>query len=187
MTRTTPSMVPCAVAGDSGGLLLPDASCGDWFVLRTKSRQEKILAKDLTAQGIGSFLPLVTTERLYAGQRFHVELPLFPGYLFLRGSVDDAYYADRTKRIAQIIRVNDQKKLDDELLSLATVLNSSQHLDPYPFLKTGVRVEIRFGPLQGVRGVIEDRTRKHRVILQVDALGQAVSLEVDAAIVDIVD
>jgi len=155
--------------------------------LRTKSRQEKVLSKDLSAHGIGNFLPMISTERVYAGQRFLVELPLFPGYLFLRGSVDDAYYADRTRRIAQIIRVTDQKRLNGELSSLATVLSSSQRLDPFPFLKAGVRVEIRCGPLQGVRGVIEDRTRRHRVILQVDALGQAVSLEVDAAIVDLID
>jgi transcription antitermination factor NusG len=187
MTRTTPSIDLCAIASDGAAIALPDASRGEWFVLRTKSRQEKVLAKDLAAHGIGNFLPIITTERLYAGQRFNVELPLFPGYLFLRGSMDDAYYADRTKRIAQIIRVGDQRKLDAELSSLATVLGSSQRLDPFPYLKAGVRVEIRCGPLQGVRGVIEDRTRKHRVVLQVDALGQAVSLEVDAAIVDIVD
>lgn len=166
---------------------LPSAECGDWFVLRTRSRQEKILANGLRARGIGCLLPLVRVRRLYCNQRFEVEVPLFPGYLFLRGSLDDAYWADLTKRVAQIIPVVDQARLDQELQSLARVLASEQTLDPYPYLVKGQAVEIRCGPLRGVRGVIEDRSRPHHLILQVSALGQAVSLEVDAAIVDVID
>jgi transcription antitermination factor NusG len=168
-------------------ILLPTAEAGDWYVLRTRSRQEKILAGDLKARGIGHFLPLISAERMYCNRRFNVDLPLFPGYLFLRGSNDDAYFADRTKRIAQIIRVPDQKRLDWELTNLAQVLATTTSLDPYPYLKKGVRVEVRSGPLRGLQGVVEDRMRRHRLILQVEALGQAVSLEVDAAIVDIMD
>jgi len=166
---------------------LPPPEAGDWFVLRTRSRQEKVLAGDLQARGIGYFLPLICAERMYCNRRFTVDLPLFPGYLFLRGSNDDAYFADRTKRIAQIIRVPDQKRLDWELTNLAQVLSTTTSLDPYPYLKKGVRVEVRSGPLRGLQGVVEDRMRRHRLILQVEALGQAVSLEVDAAIVDIMD
>ncbi|WP_428937813.1 transcription termination/antitermination protein NusG [Fontivita pretiosa] len=166
---------------------LPSADCGDWFVLRTRSRQEKILANGLRARGIGYFLPLVRTRRFYCNQQFDVEVPLFPGYLFLRGSLDDAYWADRTKRVAQIIPVVDQARLDQELQSLARVLASERPLDPYPYLVKGQAVEIRCGPLRGVRGIIEDRSKPHRLILQVSALGQAVSLEVDAAIVDLID
>jgi transcription antitermination factor NusG len=60
-------------------------------------------------------------------------------------------------------------------------------IDPYPYLKKGVRVEVRSGPLKGIQGLVEDRARKHRLILQVDALGQAVSVEVDAAIVEVAE
>lgn len=167
--------------------ILPSADIGDWFVLRTRSRQEKILANDLRAKGIGYFMPLMKVERLYCNRRITVEAPLFVGYMFLRGSFDDAYFADRTGRVAQIIQVSDQVRLDRELNSLAQVLGLNTKVDPYPYLKKGVRVEVRAGPLRGIQGLIEDRTRRHRLILQVDALGQAVSVEVDAAIVEVVE
>src|SRR5436190_8646054 len=89
-----------------------------WHVLRTKSRQEKILASELDAMGIGSYLPLIRQVRFYAGRKATVEVPIFPGYVFLRGSIDDAYQADRTKRIAQIIRVHDQQQLHWELRNI---------------------------------------------------------------------
>jgi transcription antitermination factor NusG len=165
----------------------PGRASGNWFVLRTRSRQEKILANDLRAQRIACFLPLLRMQRLYCSRRITVEVPMFPGYLFLRGSTDDAYCADRTKRVAQIIAVADQHRLDWELANLAQVMASNIRVDPYPYLKRGVRVEIKSGPLRGLQGLVEDRSRLHRLVLQIEALGQAVSLEVDAAIVELAE
>jgi len=166
---------------------LPDVSCGSWFVLRTKSRQEKILAGELAASGVGCFLPMVACPRFYAGRKVTVELPLFPGYVFLRGTLDDAYLADRKKRVAQIIAVYDQHRLDDELSGLHMALCVNATLNPYPFLKKGVRVEVRSGPLRGLQGKIEDLGKRDRLILQVQMLGQATYLEIDGSLLEIID
>jgi len=165
----------------------PSRERGEWYVLRTRSRQEKTLAADLRSHEIAYFLPMFSSERLYCNRKVTVQLPLFPGYLFLRGSLDDAYTADRTRRVAQIIQVTNQARLDDELASLAHVLSFQTKLDPFPYLKKGLRVTIKSGPLRGLQGLIEDRTRRHRLILQIEALGQAVSLEVDASNVEVTD
>src|SRR4051794_8853151 len=78
---------------------------GDWIVLHTKSRQEKALAQDLTARGVNCYLPLVNSVRFHGRRRSVIEEPLFPGYLFLRGRIDDAFVADRTRRVANILKV----------------------------------------------------------------------------------
>lgn len=157
-----------------------------WHVLHTKSRQEKILAGELAAMGIPFYLPIVRRARLYGTRKALVEEPLFPGYLFLLGTLDQAYTADRTKRIANIIRVHDQKRLDWELQNLQVVLASPVALDPYPFLRKGTRVRVRSGPLQGLQGVVDERIND-RLILQVETLGQAVSLEIDGALLEPLD
>ena len=173
---------------DSGTLPFPDADFGDWFVLRTKARQEKILAADLAARSLGVFCPLVQTTRYYGHRKAVIELPLFPGYVFLRGSNDEAYEADRTRRIAQIIRVHDQDRLDLELQSLHLALENEATLDPYPFLKEGVWVEVRSGPFEGVRGMVESRGRRtNLLVLQVEILGRAVSLEIDGSLLSVID
>jgi transcription antitermination factor NusG len=166
---------------------IPSEAFGPWHILRTRSRQEKALAADLEAMGMGCYLPRVRVARQYGSQRVHVELPLFPGYLFMRGSIDDTYAADRTRRVAQIIRVADQPRLEWELRNLALVLSSDEALDPYPHLRCGVRVEVRSGPLRGVQGLIVSRGQRDRLVLQVDMLGQGVSLELDGALLDVID
>src|SRR4051812_38859188 len=124
----------------------PATTAGTWFVLRTRSRQEKILASELSARGIANFLPLITCTKYYGGRKVRVELPLFQGYLFLRGGMDQAYEADRTDRVAQIICVADQRRLAQELRDIEFALRATVSLDPYPYLQAGVRVEVRDGP-----------------------------------------
>jgi transcription antitermination factor NusG len=158
-----------------------------WHVLHTLSRQEKSLSRDLLAMNVAHYVPLVRHIRYYGKRKAVVEEPLFPGYVFLLGSLDEAYVADRTKRVANIIKVNDQDRMEWELRNLQLALGRNATLNPFPHLRKGLRVHIRSGPFQGIEGLIEDRTRNNRVLLQVDVLGRAVGLEVDGARLDVID
>ena len=155
-----------------------------WFVLHVRARQEKALAGDLEGLDVDYFLPLVMKIRYYGKRKRTVKLPLFPGYVFLRGSIEQVYTADRTRRVLSIIPVKDQGGLNWELKNLHLALVKGVTLDPYPTLKANVRVEVRSGPLRGLQGVIESRTRANRLVLQVAMLGSAVSLEVDGSLLD---
>lgn len=164
-----------------------DQCNGDWFVLRTKPRQEKCLADSLTAMGVGHYLPLVRQVRYYGRRRVLTETPLFPGYLFLRGSLDQAYEADRTARVVQIIRVADQKRICWELKNLYLASSANAQFQPFAFLKEGTRVEVRAGPFRGLQGIITGSAGCNRLVLQIATLGQAVSLEIDGSLLDPID
>ncbi len=179
----------------SAGSFLPEldleeaaaVASGTWFVLRTKSRHEKRIADDLKARGVTHFLPLVDCVRYYGQRKARIQVPLFPGYLFLRGTLEQAYEADRTNRVAQIIPVADQAQINWELRNICVAVANNATLDPYPYLRKGVRVEVRSGPFRGLQGIIEDRTKRNRLILQVEILGRAAGLEVDGALLDLLD
>lgn len=160
---------------------------GSWFVLHTKSRQEKALAVDLERLQIPCYLPLITQSRFHGKRKVSVSEALFPSYLFLRGTREEVYSADRTKRVANIIEVPNQERMDWELRNLWLALGCGATLDPYPFLKLGRRVVVRAGPFQGLQGFVEERLTWDRLILAVEMLGQAVSLEIDGSLLDPVD
>jgi transcription antitermination factor NusG len=159
---------------------------GAWHVLQTKSRQEKMLAASLQAMAISYFLPLQRSVRGYGRRKQVTALPLFSGYLFVRGSLEDAYRADRTGRVAKIIPVSDQRTLDWELRNLKQALDSGNQLDPYPYLKMGALVEVKSGPLRGLQGFVEERAPGNRIIFQIQTLGRAVSTEIDAALLEVI-
>jgi transcription antitermination factor NusG len=163
-----------------------DSQRGVWHVLHTKSRQEKALSAELQRMEILHFLPLVTQTRYYGKRKFRVTEPLFPGYVFLRGPIERAYAADRTSRVANIIQVVDQVQLDWELRNLALAMDQRVPLDPYPFLKVGLRVRVKAGPFMGLQGVIESKEAS-LLVLQIRMLGQAVSVPMDGALLELID
>jgi transcription antitermination factor NusG len=160
---------------------------GLWFLLRARARQEKAVANDLITRGVTHYLPLLRCKRYYGNRKAEVELPMFPGYVFLRGAASDAFATDRAGRLAQIIPVVNQQRLHDELKNIALALGTNANLSYFPYLNKGVHVEVRSGPFRGLRGMIEDWTKRDRLILQVEILGRGVSLELDAALLDVID
>src|SRR5262245_29318947 len=118
---------------------------GRWFVLHTKSRQEKALAADLAALGIDHYLPLVRIVRYYGRRKLRIEATLFPGYVFLHGEIESAYLADRTDRVAGIISVADQERLEADLANIRLALDRGGHLTPVRPLTEGMVAEVRAG------------------------------------------
>jgi len=54
-----------------------------WHVVYTRSRAEKKVYADLTAQGIECFLPVQKQLRQWKDRKKWVEMPLMPGYCFV--------------------------------------------------------------------------------------------------------
>lgn len=186
LQRTTMSATTIVALnqGETPKCPLRVCSTGEWVVLHTKSRCEKVLSEEMTLQGIDHFLPLVGQVKYYGRRKAFVNEPLFPGYLFLKGTLNDAYQAARTKRVANILRVVKQEQIAWELHNLWLAISSGARLDPFPALKKGVRVEISSGPFRGIQGIVQEKARSNRLILQVETLGQAVGLELDGAILN---
>jgi transcription antitermination factor NusG len=66
------------------GLMPSEALPPRWFALYTTSRHEKRVAQHLSQREIEFFLPLYKSERRWSdGSRVTLDLPLFPGYLFI--------------------------------------------------------------------------------------------------------
>jgi len=116
----------CGVSSNSGLVTLDRG-----LLLRTKSRQEKIFSDKSVGLGVGCFLPLVTCNVFMQGARRWSSCPC-SRYLFLRGSLDDAYSADRKKRVCQIITVHNQRQIDEELTNLHMALFVNSTLIPSP-------------------------------------------------------
>lgn len=174
--------------GEPGTLMAIDwsslelrASTGSerWFLVRTRSRREKALARDLLSRGVTCLLPVVTEVRYQGARKAKVVAPLFAGYLFLFGDREEAFTADRSEHAAQLLEVPDQSRLSDELRSLCTVLLARGTLIPCEPLKRGMRVEITSGPFKGVLGTVDTPRSDNRFVIHVDVIGKAASMEID--------
>lgn len=157
---------------------------GIWWVGHTKARFEKAFAWDLMAAGIPYFLPMVERSIFSGGRKRRLMSPLFPSYVFFCGNEEVRYRALVTDRLCQVIATKEQEKLVAELTSLDRAVRGQAALDPYPFLGIGKRVRVARGSLMGVEGTVTERDSITRLVLQVSMLGQAVSVQIDADVLE---
>lgn len=164
-----------------------DVMSGLWWLVHTKSRMEKALSADMDRLGVGHFLPLIRTRRRYGGRVFEVNLPLFPGYLFLCGGEDERYATLMTHRAAKVIPVADQERLKADLRQIHRVTLGDEPVDLYPGLRRGCRCRVTSGSLAGLEGVLLRRRGVCRVYIGVEVLGQSAELEIDPAMLEVLD
>lgn len=157
---------------------------GEWFVLHVKSRQEKALHAELSAMKCSAFLPLVGQSRVHGHRKSRVELPLFGGYVFLKGRKQDAYAADRTKRVVNILEVPDQEAMAWELASIEAAVGSGASLAELRSIVVGTAVEVRTGEFKGFQGVVESLNNPQRLVVQIAYMNRALSLQLDACQVE---
>jgi len=160
---------------------------GLWWVAHTKSRNEKALAHDLIRRQISYFLPMTRRARRHRGRTIRSLLPLFSGYLFFCGSEDQRVELLRTNRVANLIEVKDQGTLVDEIYQIEKALRARIPLSRHPYLKEGTLCQVTAGPLAGLKGIVVRTKSATRLVLQVDILGRATSVEIDADMIEVIE
>jgi transcription antitermination factor NusG len=160
---------------------------GLWWVAHTRSRNEKALAHDLIGKNINYFLPMTWKVRRRSQRTIRSLLPLFTGYLFFCGEENQRIDLLRTNRVANLIEVKSQEQLLGELVQIEQALRAGAPLIPYRYIKVGQRCKVIAGPLMGLEGIIVKTKGTTRLVLQIDMLGQAASVEIDIDMIEIID
>jgi transcription antitermination factor NusG len=166
------------------GLARPasDARVG-WFAIWTKSRHEQVVRTQLEQKEIEAFLPMVARWSRWKDRKKKIDWPLFPGYCFARFDPQDRLAVLKCVGVVSIVSMEGEPALipDWEIRGIRQLVESDLAYDPCPLIREGTMVEVSHGPLKGVVGRLIRKNDKARLVLSVDLIGQAVSVEVDAA------
>jgi transcriptional antiterminator RfaH len=150
-----------------------------WWVLHTRPRAEKVLARNLLRQHVQFFLPLYTRRRPMRGRIVASHLPLFTGYVFLFGDDPARRQALKTNTVVQSLSVEDQRRFHLDLMRVHQLMTSGAPLAPEERLRPGSRVEITAGPLAGLEGKVIRRGRRLKFVIEVHFLQRGASVEID--------
>jgi transcriptional antiterminator NusG len=155
----------------------------EWFAIWTRSRHEKLVRDQLQQKHVEVFLPTITKWSRWKDRKKQIEWPLFPGYCFARFDVGDRTPILKCDGVVSIIGTDGLPSPIPpvEIDSIRQLIESELAFDPCPLIKEGMMVEVKAGPLKGVVGRLVRKGSHARLMLSVDLIGQAVSVEVDAA------
>jgi transcription antitermination factor NusG len=169
---------------------LEEQLAAKWFAVYTSPRHEKRVSQYLSLKEIEHYLPLYRTQRKWSdGSKVTLDLPLFPGYLFVRIDGSERVRVLQVPGVLSFVGGTGGQPAslpEAEINALRTGL-PLRHAEPHPLLTVGQRARIRSGALAGMEGVVVRRKNSLRVVLTMDIIRRSVAVEVDETELETLD
>ena len=153
----------------------------NWYALSTKARHEKKVHSQLLQKGITSYLPLQTIHRRWSDRYKEVQEPVFSCYIFVKIPLKQRLEVLQTDGAVRLVSFNGIPATipDDQVNAIRTILENNYQIEKVDYLTPGQKIEVIQGPLKGTRGILAEVKNRHRLILRIDSIMQAISFNID--------
>jgi transcription antitermination factor NusG len=150
-----------------------------WYAAYTSAHHEKRVAGQLAARAMEYFLPLYSSRRRWQDRQVHLQLPLFPGYVFVHIRLDQGMRILQIPGVAHLVSVKGRPVPipDQDIEKLRAGLSPSVCAKPHPFLTVGRRVRIIRGPLLGLEGILIRQKGLTRVVVSLQMIQRSIGVD----------
>ena len=156
----------------------------NWFALLTKSNFEQTVFNSIVKKDIKAFLPKTKRKSRRKDRNLMIDVPLFPGYIFVRSSFESAAQL-RILKTPGAVRLIGTKTSpvaipESQIESLQIITNANLDIvtGTNIRIKKGEYVMILEGPMAGAKGEFTRYKGKGKVIIKIDVMGQYAGVEV---------
>jgi transcription antitermination factor NusG len=141
-----------------------------------------MVASALSNAGITNFLPLVAEKHRWSDRSKSVDVPLFPGYVFVQipNSAEAQLQVRKMSGVVQFVG-NQQGAVpiqDREINDVKAVLEQRVSCSPYPFLQVGQRVRICGGAFDGIEGVLIGRDSASKLVISIELIQRSLAVSI---------
>ena len=160
----------------------------NWYALYLRSRYEKKVHDDLRGKGVDTFLPMIEEVRVWSDRKKKVIEPLFRGYVFVKTDLKDRSRIVTTEGVVRFVGINGRPSVipESEIDWVRRVIGQPMDVKRERYLEVGKRVRVIAGPLMGVEGMVIHTQGASRVVVSVEAIGQSVSVQVPADLLEVI-
>jgi transcriptional antiterminator NusG len=157
-----------------------------WYAVYTRSRHEFRVSQELSRKQFMTFLPVFKSLRRWKDRKKYIEIPLFPGYLFLHCKMNNYKHLEilKTNGVVKVLGTNKRDLStipDEEIESIKILTENKATINYHPYMREGSNVEIVNGPLAGAKGILTERDLyKSKVVVSIHLLGRSFSVEVES-------
>jgi transcription antitermination factor NusG len=152
-----------------------------WYALYVRSRHERVVESGLRGKGYVAFSPFYRTRRRRFDRIAEIDVPVFPGYVFCHFDSNKRLPILTTPGIVGVVGPGHRPEPveDAEMASIRTIALSGRPVQPWPFLKSGQRVQLQAGPLMGAEGIFLRVKDEYHLVVTITLLQRAVSVVVE--------
>ena len=152
-----------------------------WYAAYTSANHEKRVAQQLAWRSVEHFLPVYESVRPWKDRRVRLQLPLFPGYVFVRLALRDRLHVLQVPGVARLVGFDGRPTpvTAEDIEAIRACLAGNRDVQPHPYVRCGQRVLVLSGPLAGFSGIVVRQKNRTRVVVSFDVLERSVAVEVD--------
>ena len=151
-----------------------------WYALHVRSNQEKAVSRSFYCREIEHYLPCYQSLRQWKDRRVKLQMPLFPGYIFLRAPLRDRMQVLTVPNVVSLVGVgNTPSPIPHEQIDWIEKGIEHGAALPHEWLAVGERVLIMDGPMSGLEGTLVSRRNSTRVVVALTPIARAFSVEID--------
>ncbi len=162
----------------------------NWYALHTRSRFENVVLDGLTRKEVEAFLPKITVRSKRVDRKKMLQIPLFPGYLFVKTSLDPHEHLEVLKTVGVVALLGNLQGpvsiSGESIESLKIMVQGGQEILTGSKFKQGDRVMVVSGPFAGVTGAFVRYRGKGRVVVNIEALGQYAAVDVGEEDIEVI-
>ena len=153
-----------------------------WIAIYTKSRHEQIVINELSKKDIESFCPMFKERRQWSDRKKWVHFPLFRSYVFARIHLKENIFVLQTIGVNKIVKFQNKISIipDQVINDIKNIVDGGYKIQQVDYFIKGDEVSVVSGPLKGVNGIIQDLKGNSRLIMKVEAIRQAFSIEISS-------
>lgn len=158
----------------------------DWFLVRSKPRQEAVALTHLARQGYESYLPMFATEKMVRRKQAIVQEPMFARYLFVRldttGQGQSWSPIRSTVGVSELVSFGSKAaKVDEALIDMLREREAWQSEKPKSLFASGDGVVIADGAFAGLKAIYQMNDAEGRAMVLLDLLSKPVAMKINAA------
>ncbi|MEC7934580.1 MAG: UpxY family transcription antiterminator [Candidatus Neomarinimicrobiota bacterium] len=153
-----------------------------WIAIYTKSRHEQIVVNELSKKDIESFCPMFKERRQWSDRKKWVHFPLFRSYVFARIHLKENIFVLQTIGVNKIVKFQNKISIipDQVINDIKNIVDGGYKIQQVDYFIKGDEVSVVSGPLKGINGIIQDLKGDSRLIMKVEAIRQAFSIEISS-------
>ena len=137
--------------------------------------------RHLAAYAIEHFLPTCQQLSQWRDRKVKLLKPLFPGYVFVRLALVDRLKALLVPNVVSLVGTkNAPAVVPDEEIEWVRRGLAHGKAEPSPYIKAGDTVVIKAGAMAGMEGVLMRMQNSTRVLVQLNSISRAFTVEVDS-------
>ena len=157
----------------------------NWIAVYTKSRHEQIVVNELNKKNIESYCPMLKERRQWSDRKKWVYFPLFRSYVFANIEIKENIYVLQTIGVNKIVKFQEKISIipDQVIDNIKNIIEGGYNVEQTDYFIKGDEVRVVSGPLKGLDGVVLDLRGANKIIIKIEAIQQAFSVEISSGLI----